>query len=184
RLAKILVVGLAYYVAARLGLRLSLIQKNVTPLWPPTGIALVAFLVLGRATWPGVALGAFLVNLPISTNAPAAAVTAVGNTLAPLVAATLLTRVGFRRQIDRLRDAVAIVVLAALLSMTISASIGTATLVVSGAIHARKFLSAWAVWWTGDAMGVLVVAPFRLSVGVFRRNGRTQLVEPLVSAAL
>src|SRR5439155_27384335 len=33
-----------------------------------------------------------------------------------------------------------------------------------------KFASAWAVWWTGDAMGVLVVAPFLLSIVLFRRQ--------------
>jgi integral membrane sensor domain MASE1 len=49
-----LLLGLAYYVAARLSLRIALIEENVTPLWPPTGIALVAFLTLGRRMWPGV----------------------------------------------------------------------------------------------------------------------------------
>ena len=160
--SKVVLVGGAYYVAAVLGLRLALIERNVTPLWPPTGIAVVALLILGWRVWPGVALAALAVNLPISTNGLAAAATAAGNTLAPVVAALLLVRVGFRREIDRLQDALAIVFLAALLSMLISASIGTGTLVLSGAIPASKFLAAWAVWWTGDAMGVLVVAPFLL----------------------
>jgi integral membrane sensor domain MASE1/anti-sigma regulatory factor (Ser/Thr protein kinase) len=164
----VVLVGTAYYVSARLGLRLALIQMNVTPLWPPTGIAVVAMLVLGRRVWPGVALAAFLVNLPISANALAAATTAVGNTVAPVLAATLLARVGFRWQIDRQRDALAIVFLGAP-SMLVSASIGTATLVVSGAIPASRFLSAWAVWWTGDAMGVLTVAPFLFTLGQLRR---------------
>src|SRR6266511_5597191 len=60
---KLLLVAVAYYLAARLSLRLALIQQNVTPLWPPTGIALVAFLVLRRRIWPAIALAAFLVNL-------------------------------------------------------------------------------------------------------------------------
>src|SRR5206468_11217883 len=152
----------AYYVAAILGLRVALIERNVTPLWPPTGIAVVAFLIFGWRVWPGVALAAFAVNLPISTNGLAAAATATGNTLAPIVAAVLLVRVGFRREIDRLQDALAIVFLAALLSTLISASVGAGTLVLSGAIPAGRFPAAWAVWWTGDAMGVLVVAPFLL----------------------
>jgi PAS domain S-box-containing protein len=159
---KVVLVGGAYYVAAVFGLRLALIERNVTPLWPPTGIAVVALLIFGWRVWPGVALAALAVNLPISTNGLAAAATAAGNTLAPVVAALLLVRVGFRREIDRLQDALAIVFLAALLSMLISASIGTGTLVLSGAIPASKFPAAWAVWWTGDAMGVLVVAPFLL----------------------
>src|SRR5206468_8844372 len=36
-------------------------------------------------------------------------------------------------------------------------------LVVAGAVPAASFAPTWAVWWTGDAMGVLLVAPFLLS---------------------
>jgi len=75
-------------VAAVLGSRLALTERNVTPLWPPTGIAVVALLIFGWRVWPGVALAALAVNLPISTNGLAAAATAAGNTLAPIVAAS------------------------------------------------------------------------------------------------
>jgi integral membrane sensor domain MASE1 len=171
--AGVLLVAVAYYTAAKLGLRLALVGRNVTPFWPPTGIAVVAFLVLGRSVWPGVALAAFVVNLPISTGVLPAVATAAGNTLAPLVAATLLTRIGFRREIDRLRDATAIVFVGALLSMSISASVGTGVLVASGALPADALLGSWAVWWAGDAMGVLVVTPLVLSLVVpWRRPGR------------
>ena len=60
--------GVAYYVAAQLSLRLALVGENITPLWPPTGIALVGFLLRGRRLWPGVAIAAFVVNLPISAT--------------------------------------------------------------------------------------------------------------------
>ena len=136
--ASLLLVAVAYYAAAKLGLRLALVGRNITPFWPPTGIAVVAFILLGRSVWPGVALAAFAVNLPISTNGLAGAATAAGNTLAPLVAATLLSRIGFHRQIDRLRDATAIVFVGALLSMSISASVGTGTLVASGALPVHE----------------------------------------------
>ncbi len=167
-LGALVLVGVAYYVGARVGLTLSLVERNVTPLWPPTGIAVAAFLVLGRSLWPGVAVAAFAVNLPISEGALAAAVTAAGNTLAPLVAVVLLSRVGFRRQLDRREDALAIVFLGALASTLISATIGAGTLVVSGAIHSDRLVNAWAVWWTGDAMGVLTVAPFLLCLPLFK----------------
>jgi MASE1 len=74
----LLLVAVAYYVAAKLGLRLALVGRNITPIWPPTGIAVVAFILLGRSVWPGVALAAFAVNLPITTNGLAAAATAAG----------------------------------------------------------------------------------------------------------
>jgi integral membrane sensor domain MASE1/anti-sigma regulatory factor (Ser/Thr protein kinase) len=182
-----LLVAVAYYAAAKLGLQLALVGRNITPFWPPTGIAVVAFILLGRSVWPGVALAAFAVNLPISANALAAAATAAGNTLAPLVAATLLSKIGFHRQIDRLRDATAIVFVGALLSMSISASVGTGALLASGALPVHELPGSWAVWWAGDAMGVLVVTPFLLSLVLPRhRPGRAgwRYVEAAVLFAL
>ncbi len=161
-------VAAAYYVAAKLGLAIAVVRDNVTPLWPPTGIAVAAVLVLGRRVWPAIALAAFAVNAPISSSLWAAAFTAFGNTAAPLVAAEFLRATRFRRELDRFRDAAAIVFLGALLAMTISASIGTTTLLATGAIEPSGLWAAWAVWWTGDAMGVLTVAPFLFSLSGFR----------------
>ena len=165
-----LAVGLGYVLSAKLGLGLSLVEHNVTPLWPPTGVAVAGFLLFGRRVWPAVFLAALVANLPISTGVLAAAATATGNTAAPFVAALLLERMGFRRELDRGRDAMLLVFPAALGSMLISAAVGTATLVASGQISADRWLSAGAVWWTGDAMGVLAVAPFLLSLALGRRD--------------
>jgi signal transduction histidine kinase len=93
-----------------------------------------------------------------------AAVIALGNTLAPLVSVELLRRVGFQRELNRLRDAIALIVLAALVGMTISATVGSAVLTLSGAVAPAQFWPTWAVWWAGDAMGILLVAPFLLSL--------------------
>ena len=158
-----LVVALAYYVAGVLSLRLALVGDQVTPIWPPTGIALVGLLLFGRRVWPGIALGALLVNAPISRSLLDASGISFGNTLAPLLAAYLLMRVGFRAELDRLRDAMAIVFIGAL-GMTVSATGGTITLVLSGAVSTRDFWPTWWVWWAGDAMGILVFAPFLLSL--------------------
>src|SRR5712691_4999549 len=158
------VVTLAYWLAAIASLRLALVHGQVTPIWPPTGIALVAILVFGRGVWPAIFVAALAVNLPIGPSPLGAAFIAAGNTLAPLVAAELLRLVGFRLELDRLRDAAAIIGLGALVSMSISASVGTSVLVLSGTVSTSDFWPTWAVWWTGDAMGVLLVAPFLLSV--------------------
>jgi signal transduction histidine kinase len=157
-------VALSYWFAASLSLHLALVHGQVTPIWPPTGIALVAILVFGRRVWPAVFFAALAVNLPIGPSPLGAVFIAAGNTLAPLVAAELLMRAGFRIELDRLRDAAAIIVLAALMAMTISATVGTSVLVLSGSVPAGSFWSTWAVWWAGDAMGVLLVAPFILSL--------------------
>lgn len=157
-------VALAYAVAARLSLSLALVRGQVTPIWPPTGIALVSLLLIGRRVWPAITLAAFAVNLPIGPSPIGAAIISIGNTLAPLVASEVLRLVDFHVSLDRLRDALAIILIGALGGMTISATIGSSVLLASGAIHASAFGSTWAVWWTGDAMGVLLVAPFLLSL--------------------
>jgi signal transduction histidine kinase len=161
---RLALVAVTYWIAARLSLTLALVHGQVTPIWPPTGIALVAVLVLGRWVWPAIFAGALAVNLPIGPSPLGAAFIATGNTLAPLVAAELLRPVGFRLELDRLRDAAAIIGLGALVSMSISASVGTSVLVRSGTVPPSDFWPTWAVWWTGDAMGVLLVAPFLLSL--------------------
>jgi integral membrane sensor domain MASE1 len=164
-----LAVAIVYYLTARLGLLEELVGDQVTPLWPPTGVALVALLVLGLRIWPGIALGAFALNATIGSSLAAAPLITVGNTLAPVCAYLLLRRVGFRTQIDRRRDALALVSLGALVGMLISASIGSAALLLTDSIATGDFWSTWSVWWTGDAMGVLVVTPFLL---VIRTNLR------------
>lgn len=174
-------VAVVYFVAAKLSLRLAVVGESVTPLWPPTGIALVAFLWFGVRVWPGIAAAAFLVNLPISPNAAAAAGIAAGNTVAPLVACKLLELSGFRQELNRLRDAVALVLPGALVSMTVSASAGTISLQAAGA--PIDFWSTWSVWWAGDAMGILAVAPLLLSFRQIHVRGRppaAKVVEAVV----
>ena len=161
--------GVAYFLAARLSLELALVGENITPLWPPTGIACVGLFLFGSRLWPGVAIAAFVVNIPISESVLAAFVTAVGNTAAPIAAVAMLHRFGFRPQLDRLRDGLSIVI-AALASTTISATVGTTALLASGAIVGEEYLGAWSVWWAGDAMGILVVAPVLLTLTTIREH--------------
>ncbi|MCX4844111.1 MASE1 domain-containing protein [Streptomyces sp. NBC_00893] len=164
----VLAVAACYYATARLGLLQQLVRGQVTPLWPPTGIAVAALLVFGVRIWSGIALGALGVNITIGPALLPVLIIAAGNTAAPVCSYLLLRRAGFRDELDRLRDALALVFLGALAGMLISATVGTGALVVSGALPAEEFWRTWSVWWTGDAMGVMVVTPFLLVV----RNAR------------
>jgi integral membrane sensor domain MASE1 len=159
---RVLAVAAAYYATARIGLSQELVGGQVTPLWPPTGVALASLFTLGARVWPGITLGALLVNAPIGPSVFVALAITTGNTLAPLCAYWMLRRVGFRRELDRLRDGLALVFLGALTGMLISATVGAGALVAGGATPAGDFWPVWSVWWTGDAMGVLVFAPLLL----------------------
>ncbi|MEU5024778.1 MASE1 domain-containing protein [Streptomyces milbemycinicus] len=159
---RIVAVTAAYYVGARIGLLQELVRGQVTPLWPPTGIALTCLLRLGLRAWPGITLGALLVNAPIGPTVPAVVAIVAGNTVAPVCSYLLLRRMGFHTELNRLRDALSLVFLGALAGMLISSTVGTAVLDLQGALPADAFWSTWSVWWTGDAMGVLVVTPLLL----------------------
>ncbi|TXS43069.1 MASE1 domain-containing protein [Streptomyces sp. OR43] len=176
-LLRILAVAGAYYVAADLGLlrQVTVHGAVVTPLWPPTGIALGALLVMGLRVWPGIALGSLLVIATLSGSVSAStAVVVAGNTLAPVCAFLLLRGVGFRPELARLRDGVVLVFLGAMTGMAISASTGTLVLLADGKLPASGFWPAWAAWWAGDVMGVLVVTPLLL---VLRRLRMPRLTD-------
>ncbi|MCX4748396.1 MASE1 domain-containing protein [Kitasatospora sp. NBC_01287] len=167
---RVLAVAAAYFVSGRLGLLQQIVVAGakVTPLWPPTGIALTCLLLLGLGIWPGIALGAFLVIASIGPLHPASLGIVAGNTLAPVAACLMLRRVGFRVGLDRLRDGLALVFLGALGGMLISATVGSGVLWLSGSVPGHEFLATWSAWWTGDAMGVLVVTPLLLALRAFR----------------
>ncbi|MCQ4045282.1 MASE1 domain-containing protein [Streptantibioticus rubrisoli] len=152
-------VAALYYASGRLGLLQQVVRGQITPLWPPTGIALASLLLVGLRVWPGIALGALLINIPLGPSLPAVLAITAGNTLAPLCSYALLRRSGFRTEMNRLRDALALVFLGAFTGMLISATVGSSTLHLAGVLPAGGYWTAWWVWWTGDAMGVLVVAP-------------------------
>ncbi|MCK7627143.1 MASE1 domain-containing protein [Streptomyces sp. RS10V-4] len=161
-----LVLAAVYYGAAKVGLLEQVVVAGavVSPLWPPTGIALSFLLLLGLRMWPGIALGTLLVISTLTRLDLAGIGVIAGNTLAPVCACVMLRRAGFRPELDRLRDGVALVALGAFAAMVISATLGSGTQVLTGALPAADFWRTWASWWAGDAMGVLVVTPLLLAL--------------------
>ena len=55
-----LLLGVAYGLAARVGLAYSSLAPNVTLIWAPTGISLFAVLRWGPGLWPGIVIGDLL----------------------------------------------------------------------------------------------------------------------------
>lgn len=160
----ILGVCVAYYLGGRIGLLQRVVVEGaaVTPLWLPTGIALACLLWAGLRIWPGIALGTYFSIEGLAWFHVADLGIIAGNTLAPVCAYLMLRRVGFRPELDRLRDGVALVFLGGLLPMLVSSTVGTWVLVITGDLALERFWPVWSAWWAGDAMGVLVVTPLLL----------------------
>ncbi len=158
----IVLLAAVYFAAGKFGLSLASVHTNVSPVWPPTGIALAAILILGYRVWPGIFLGALLTNLLTPIPMASAFGIAIGNTLETLIAARVLMAVGFRPAMDRARDVFKFVVVAAVCS-TISATIGNISLYLGGAATSANFGSLWMTWWLGDLTGAVTVAPLILT---------------------
>ena len=158
---KLLGVFAAYAVTGRIGLSYGAVHGFATLVWPPTGIAIVALLLLGRRYWPAVAFGALVVNLSAGAAFPVAAGIAAGNTLEALAVVWLLRLdSGFRRALDDPRSVFGFLGLAAGMGTLVGATVGTTVLWAGGVITAQAYAETWIAWWVGDAFGALVIAPF------------------------
>src|SRR2546429_6226419 len=91
---QIAAVAVAYYAAARVGLLAAVAPSVVSSAWPPSGVALAALLLLGLRLWPGITLGAFLLNWTAGVSAAGAAGIALGDTLEAVAGARLPGRGG------------------------------------------------------------------------------------------
>ena len=59
---ELILVGIAYFTFADLGLRLASINPSATAVWPATGLAVGAILLWGNRIAPAILIGAFLIN--------------------------------------------------------------------------------------------------------------------------
>ena len=162
RVGVLTALAVVYFVAGRFGLSLAIVNDSASAIWPPTGIAVAALLLLGPGVWPAVAVGAFLVNLTTSGVVGSSVAIALGNTLEAVVAARLATRfargrAAFERPPDIVRFAIC-----AMAACAIAASIGTLSLMATGLAGASEAVSIWLTWWLGDTVGTMLVAPLVL----------------------
>jgi signal transduction histidine kinase/integral membrane sensor domain MASE1 len=165
-------IAVVYVVAAKLGLRLAFVHVSATPVWPAAGIALAALLLWGARMWPAVFVGAFLANITTAGSVATSVGIAVGNTLEAVLGAYLVTRFASgRRAFARAQDVIKFFVLAALVSTTVSATIGVGSLLAGGFAPWNAAGSIWFTWWLGDAAGNVLVTPL-LVLWVERQTSR------------
>src|SRR5205809_141804 len=88
----LLVLTGVYVLAGKFGLSLAFVHASASAVWPPTGIALAATLLLGYRVWPALLLGAFLVNVTTAGSVWTSLGIAGGNTLEGLLGAFLVRR--------------------------------------------------------------------------------------------
>jgi signal transduction histidine kinase len=183
RAIQVAVVFALYFGSAWLGLRFDPVSGAATPVWPPAGVSLAAVFLLGPRAGIGIALGALCANLVAGSPSLASAGIALGNTLEAFAGAWLLKRTRFQPAMARMRDVVALIAVS-MASTMVSATVGVFSLRLAGV--AGDFGYAWRVWWLGDVIGDILVAPLLLtwSAVAIAKQSRRGVIEGVVIALL
>jgi integral membrane sensor domain MASE1 len=145
---------------AKLSLALASIHPSATPIWPPTGYALAAVLLLGYRVFPAIFLGALLANFTTAGSLGTSLAIATGNTLESLVGAYFINRWSDGRSTFDTPAGVAKFALICLIPSTMtSATLGVGSLSLAGYADWSEFRSIWTTWWMGNLAGALVITP-------------------------
>jgi integral membrane sensor domain MASE1 len=143
------VLALVYFAAGKLGLHFATLQDNTSPIWAPTGIALAALLLWGLRLWPGVLIGAFLVNMTTAGSALSSLGIATGNALEAVIGAYLVTAAASGiRAFESPKDVLLFALLAAGAATTISANVGVTSLCATNNAEWHDFGILWTTFWS------------------------------------
>jgi signal transduction histidine kinase len=170
---KIVLMALLYYLSARLGYYLIFKNTTALPAWPPSGIAFALIILLGRASWPGITIGALVANimafwnnpaLPAQTIISASSFIAVGHTLETLVG-NFCVRYWIKDDypFTRAKNAFRFLFVTLLMGL-IGSLVGMLSLNMNGIVLLSDFTKTWFSWWVGNVVGILLFTPFILSV--------------------
>ncbi len=158
-----LLLAAVYVASARVGLLFAYTHGMATLIWMPTGISLAAVLLGGNRMLAGVALGAFVSVALSDVPLWVALTTTIGNTLEAYLGALFLTRLArFDVSLQRIRDVWHLLFWAGMLSTIASATFGVTSLYAAGVIAPAEFPRTWLIWYLGNLISNILVAPLIL----------------------
>src|SRR5258706_1501539 len=170
----VVAVGMAYFVAAWLGLTLLTNPENVAVLWPASGIAAGVLIMLGPQSRLPVAVGVIVASLAAhvlaNKNAWAAPAFALCNAGEVVLAAGLIRRwCGPGSNLETLPHVLGLFWAAA-------RGAGLAAVGASAAIALFRQptvppFAIWSLWFASDALGIVTMAPVLIGLGPASRQG-------------
>ncbi|GBF49960.1 stage II sporulation protein E [Leptospira ryugenii] len=149
-----------YVIFSKIGFQLAFLNSQVSPVWPPEGMALTALLLLGKISIPGIFLGASLANYLNNPHLPTALLIGIGNTLSSSLTYYLLVRLTGQRDIlYSTRGLLYFLTFCTIPGSLLSAGIGVTSLLVYGFLPYEVYWNVLFTWFSGEMQGFLIVAP-------------------------
>ncbi len=145
---------------------------DISPIFPPSGIAVASVLIFGPRVWPAIWLGNFCNGAPLffsaETSLAAAIIGNAGGGTAAVVEALCAARLmrwlsGNWHPFDRAGDTVVFLLIAALGGAASAAIIGVGTFWLVGVTSSGDFPTTFVTWMLADAAGIGVFAPLVLA---------------------
>lgn len=167
-----LLVSLSYFLSAKAVSPLSLSEAaSIFAIWPPTGVALVFLLFRGSLVLPGIFLGAFFLNLTLSSASVAFEI-AIGNTLGPFVVYKLIKK--YLDQ-DLFYDTQSIInfIFFSIIGSMITSGMGTGVLYLNHLLAAEHQILGLLVWLFGDLIGFLLLTALYVSYSFDRQYNKS-----------
>ncbi len=161
------IIAIVYFAVAQLSIKFATPNGRVSAVWPPSGIAFFA-LFLNLRYWPAIAVGTFATALTAHVPLITALIGTIGNTLEPVIATGLTMR--FAPDLNPFKNGsrvIRFIFLTVLLSCAVGATIGVTALYVTNHTAGIRFSALWKTWMTGDALGMLIVGSFLISLKTF-----------------
>ncbi|TGL59336.1 serine/threonine protein phosphatase [Leptospira ognonensis] len=151
---------IGYVICSKIGFQLAFLNSQVSPVWPPEGMALTALLLLGRAAIPGIFLGAFLANYLNNPHIPTALLIGIGNTLSSSLNFYFLLRItGNKDPLYSVRGLIYFITICSISGSALSASIGVTSLLYWDFLPSEAYWNVLFTWFSGEMQGFLIVAP-------------------------
>ncbi|MDR9402206.1 MAG: EAL domain-containing protein [Halothece sp. Uz-M2-17] len=167
---KIIFFSFVIFLAAKLGLEVSIAQDNISLLWPPTGISIAVLLLHGRKMWSSIALG--IAFATASTGVSLGFIVAAGltNTVEALLATQLIHHWQVNYKLERIYDVLKLLAILLIITPMIASLIGTTGFCLNFTCSPETFFNISWKWWIGNAMGGLVITPLLLTWSYHRFN--------------
>ncbi len=167
-----------HFGGAKLGLELT-VAGNASPVWLPAGLDAAAIAIFGYRYLPAVLIGDLLANGTIGVPAGVVIVQSLGSVTEAAVAAYLINRLcGGARMFTRVREVIALFLIVAPVSASISAIAGAGALVAGSVVPGGEFGTVWITWFLADAASIVFLVPaIALVFGRMDLPPRRSLVE-------